>query len=98
MPDRLGPRARHRSDYRPRSARSGTAEEARRGGGAGVAVVKVDGQHFRSIWLEPDGWSVGAVDQRRLPHDFVMARITTCDAAVGAIRTMLVRGAALIGA
>jgi methylthioribose-1-phosphate isomerase len=60
--------------------------------------MKVDGRHFRSIWLEPDGWSVGAIDQRRLPHDFVMARLTTCDAAADAIRSMLVRGAPLIGA
>src|ERR1700720_2602455 len=61
-------------------------------------VMKVDGRHFSSIWLEPDGWSVGAIDQRRLPHDFVVARLTTCDAAVDAIRSMLVRGAPLIGA
>src|ERR1700733_1888091 len=60
--------------------------------------MKVDGRHFCSIWLEPDGWSVGAIDQRRLPHDFVVARLTTCDAAVDAIRSMLVRGAPLIGA
>src|SRR5229473_3236661 len=61
-------------------------------------VMKVDGKHFRSIWLEPDGWSVGAIDQRRLPHDFVVARLTDCDAAADAIRSMLVRGAPLIGA
>src|SRR6201991_3188725 len=60
--------------------------------------MKVDGRHFRSIWLEPDGWSVGAIDQQRLPHDFVVARLTTCDAAADAIRSMLVRGAPLIGA
>jgi methylthioribose-1-phosphate isomerase len=60
--------------------------------------MKVDGRHIRSIWLEPDGWSVSAIDQRRLPHDFVVARITTCDAAADAIRSMLVRGAPLIGA
>jgi methylthioribose-1-phosphate isomerase len=60
--------------------------------------MKVDGKHFRSIWLEPDGWSVSAIDQRRLPHDFVVARLTTCDAAADAIRSMLVRGAPLIGA
>jgi methylthioribose-1-phosphate isomerase len=60
--------------------------------------MKVDGKHIRSIWLEPDGWSVGAIDQRRLPHDFVVARLTTCDAAADAIRSMLVRGAPLIGA
>jgi methylthioribose-1-phosphate isomerase len=60
--------------------------------------MKVDGKHFRSIWLEPDGWSVGAIDQRRLPHDFVVARLTTCESAADAIRSMLVRGAPLIGA
>ncbi len=60
--------------------------------------MKVDDRHFRSIWLEPDGWSVGAIDQRRLPHEFVVARIDNAEAAAGAIRTMLVRGAPLIGA
>jgi methylthioribose-1-phosphate isomerase len=60
--------------------------------------MKVDGRHFRSIWLEPDGWSVGAIDQRRLPHEFVVAGLTTCEAAADAIRSMLVRGAPLIGA
>src|ERR1700726_3900977 len=60
--------------------------------------MKVDGKHFRSIWLEPDGWSVGTIDQRKLPHDFVVARLTDCDAAADAIRSMLVRGAPLIGA
>ena len=60
--------------------------------------MKVDGRHFRSIWLEPDGWSVGAIDQRRLPHEFVVARLTNVEAAADAISTMLVRGAPLIGA
>src|SRR3974390_1313039 len=60
--------------------------------------MKVDGKHFRTIWLEPDGWSVGAMDQRRLPHEFVVARLTSCAEAAEAIRSMLVRGAPLIGA
>jgi methylthioribose-1-phosphate isomerase len=60
--------------------------------------MKVDGKHFRTIWLEPDGWSVGAIDQRRLPHEFVVAQLTTCADAAHAIRSMLVRGAPLIGA
>ena len=60
--------------------------------------MKVDGRHFRSIWLEPDGWTVGAVDQRRLPHEFAIVRLETADAAADAIRSMLVRGAPLIGA
>jgi methylthioribose-1-phosphate isomerase len=60
--------------------------------------MKVDGRHFRSIWLEPDGWSVGAIDQRRLPHEFIVAHLTDLEAAAEAISTMLVRGAPLIGA
>jgi methylthioribose-1-phosphate isomerase len=60
--------------------------------------MKVDGRHFRSIWLDDDGWSVGAIDQRRLPHEFVIARLTTGEEAAEAIRGMLVRGAPLIGA
>ncbi len=60
--------------------------------------MKVDGRHVRSIWLDPDGWSVCAVDQRRLPHEFIVARIESCDEAADAIRSMLVRGAPLIGA
>jgi len=60
--------------------------------------MKVDGRQFRSIWLQPDGWSVGAIDQRRLPHEFIVARITSAADAADAIRTMLVRGAPLIGA
>src|SRR4051794_27566477 len=61
-------------------------------------IMKVDGKPFCSIWLEPDGWSVSAIDQRRLPHDFVVVRLTTCEAAADAISSMLVRGAPLIGA
>ncbi|HLI99281.1 MAG TPA: S-methyl-5-thioribose-1-phosphate isomerase [Bradyrhizobium sp.] len=60
--------------------------------------MKVDGRHFRSIWVEGDGWTVAAIDQRRLPHEFAIARIASCEAAADAIRSMLVRGAPLIGA
>lgn len=60
--------------------------------------MKVDGKHFRSIWLEPDGVSVSAIDQRRLPHEFIVTGIENAQAAADAIRSMLVRGAPLIGA
>ena len=60
--------------------------------------MKVDGRHFRTIWVEPDGWSIGAIDQRRLPHEFIVARMTEYEQAADAIRSMLVRGAPLIGA
>src|SRR5829696_2943003 len=60
--------------------------------------MKVDGRHFRSIWLEDDDRTVGAIDQRRLPHEFVIARMASAADAGEAIRSMLVRGAPLIGA
>src|ERR1700693_3162225 len=60
--------------------------------------MKVAGRHPRSVGVEPDGFSVRAIDQRRLPHEFVIADIADCDAAADAIRSMLVRGAPLIGA
>ena len=61
-------------------------------------AMKVDGKNMRSIWLEPDGWSVGAIDQSLLPHRFATIRLTTLDDAARAIATMQVRGAPLIGA
>jgi methylthioribose-1-phosphate isomerase len=61
-------------------------------------AMKVDGRHTRTLWLEPDGWSVGTIDQTVLPHRFATLRLTTLDDAARAIRTMQVRGAPLIGA
>jgi len=60
--------------------------------------MKVDGRPTRTIWLEPDGWSVGAIDQTRLPHRFETFRLTAVADAARAIATMQVRGAPLIGA
>src|SRR5437868_4566903 len=60
--------------------------------------MQVDGKHFRSTCVEPGGWTVGAIDQRKLPHEFVLAQLATVEAAADAIRSMLVRGAPLIGA
>src|SRR5580658_10035320 len=60
--------------------------------------MKVDGKAMRSIWLEPDGWSVGVIDQTALPHRLVTARLTKLDDAAHTIAAMLIRGAPLIGA
>jgi S-methyl-5-thioribose-1-phosphate isomerase len=60
--------------------------------------MKVDGKHYRSIWVATDGWSVEVIDQTALPHAFAIARLTTLADAAEAIRTMKVRGAPLIGA
>ena len=60
--------------------------------------MKVDGKAYRTIWLQPDGWSVGIIDQTRLPHEFITDRLATVEQAADAIFTMRVRGAPLIGA
>ena len=59
--------------------------------------MKVDGKHFRSIWRDTDGWSVNAIDQRRLPHEFRIETIRSVETMATAIREMWVRGAPLIG-
>ena len=60
--------------------------------------MNVDGTPYRTIWLADDGWSVGIIDQTRLPHAFVTARLTSVAETAEAIRAMRVRGAPLIGA
>lgn len=60
--------------------------------------MNVQGRAMRTIWPGADGASVEIIDQTRLPHAFVTARLATLDDAAHAIRAMLVRGAPLIGA
>ncbi len=60
--------------------------------------MRVDGKAYRTIWVEKDGWSVGIIDQTRLPHDFATLTLKTVDEAAHAIQSMRVRGAPLIGA
>jgi methylthioribose-1-phosphate isomerase len=60
--------------------------------------MKIDGKRYRTIWVEDDGWSVGIIDQTRLPHVFETKVLKTVGNAALAIKDMLVRGAPLIGA
>src|SRR5436309_14967556 len=60
--------------------------------------MKVDGKDMRTIWVEPDGWSVGIIDQTALPHQFTTVRLTSVQDVARAIAAMQVRGAPLIGA
>ncbi|MEN3385567.1 MAG: methylthioribose-phosphate isomerase [Hyphomicrobiales bacterium] len=60
--------------------------------------MKVDGRHTRTIWLEADGTTVGAIDQTLLPHRYATIQLKTVQDAAHAIRSMQVRGAPLIGA
>ena len=57
----------------------------------------VDGTPYRTIWPNQDG-SVGIINQTRLPHAFETASLTSMEEAAHAIKTMMVRGAPLIGA
>ncbi len=59
--------------------------------------MRVDGVPHRTIWPAADGTAVEAIDQTRLPHEFAVARLETVEDACRAIRTLLVRGAPLIG-
>jgi methylthioribose-1-phosphate isomerase len=60
--------------------------------------VKVDGKPYRTIWLADDGQAVDVIDQTKLPHVFETVRWETASHAADGIRTMVVRGAPLIGA
>ncbi len=59
--------------------------------------MNVVGSPTRTIWLAPDGATFEVIDQTRLPHELVVKRLTTLTEAADAIRTMVVRGAPLIG-
>jgi len=59
----------------------------------------VDGNPTRTIWPKPDDPDVvRIIDQRHLPHAFVVEDLRTVEEAAVAIREMHVRGAGLIGA
>jgi len=60
--------------------------------------MKIDGTHYRTIWVNDDGWSVEVIDQTKLPHEFETLRLASADDAARAIKDMVVRGAPLIGA
>ena len=59
--------------------------------------MNIDGKAWRTIWLEPGGRSIGVIDQTLLPHRFTTRSLGTVAEAAEAIRTMVVRGAPLIG-
>jgi methylthioribose-1-phosphate isomerase len=53
--------------------------------------------NFRTIWTTEDKY-VEVIDQRKLPHEFVVVKLETYEDAEEAIKDMTVRGAPLIGA
>lgn len=61
--------------------------------------MNIKNQHYRTIWpAHNDQRKILIIDQRQLPHSFVIETLNTLDDAVTAIRDMHVRGAGLIGA
>ena len=59
--------------------------------------MNVYGKQYRTIW-QNDAMVVQIIDQRHLPHKFIIEELTTVDEAARAIKDMHVRGAGLIGA
>jgi len=60
--------------------------------------MKVNGRQMRPIWLDENQKVVKIIDQRRLPHEFIIEDLKTVDDIITAIKDMYVRGAPLIGA
>ncbi len=61
--------------------------------------MNVQGKHYRTIWLSPDDPTVvKIIDQRPLPHRFIIEDLRTVDDAARAIKDMHIRGAGLVGA
>jgi len=59
----------------------------------------VQQKDYRTIWFKSDSsGTVCIIDQRTLPHRFIIEEIATVDEMVAAIKEMHVRGAGLIGA
>jgi len=59
--------------------------------------MRISGVHYRTIWPTELG-RICVIDQTRLPFELVTRELATVDDAAQAIRSMIVRGAPLIGA
>ncbi|CDG18394.1 S-methyl-5-thioribose-1-phosphate isomerase [Xenorhabdus doucetiae] len=60
--------------------------------------MKINGTHYRSVWLADDGYTVEILDQTKLPFEVQTVQLRTLQDAATAIKEMWVRGAPLIGA
>jgi len=61
--------------------------------------MKIEGKHYRTIWVkENDEKTIQIIDQRNLPHEFIIKDLKTVEDVFKAIKEMHVRGAPLIGA
>ena len=61
--------------------------------------MKVNNKHYRTIWIkEGDNSIIQIIDQRNLPHEFIIEDLKNVNEIAIAIKDMHVRGAGLIGA
>lgn len=61
--------------------------------------MKVKGKYYRTIWINPGNHrTLQIIDQRSLPHEFIIEDLETVNQVAIAIKDMHVRGAGLIGA
>lgn len=60
--------------------------------------MRIDGTHYRSIWMDENTGMVKVIDQRKLPFEFHILELKSSEDAFNAIKEMAVRGAPLIGA
>ena len=61
-------------------------------------LLKYQGRHSRTIWPAADALGIEVIDQTLLPFRFEIRQLRSCAQVEAAIRTMVVRGAPLIGA
>jgi len=57
--------------------------------------MKIAGKAYRTIWFDNNKLKI--IDQRKLPHEFIIKDLETVQDSINAIKTMEVRGAPLIG-
>ena len=57
--------------------------------------MRIEGKEYRTIWFENN--VVKIIDQKKLPHQFIIKELKTVKDAINAIKVMEVRGAPLIG-
>jgi len=61
--------------------------------------MNINGKHYRTIWIkEGDERIIQIIDQRGLPHQFIIEDLKSVDDVATAIKDMHIRGAGLIGA
>ena len=51
--------------------------------------MRINGQDYRTIWVDADGRRVHVIDQTLLPHRFQTKALTDCREVERAIRNMV---------